>query len=230
MTTTEHVERQVAVTAIVTVKEPPLLLAMERVIGRVEVEDDLLRWPLVRLQEQIDEQVGERRRVVTDLMIAVIGPQRGVFQPVERALAGERRAVRPLRLEPVGEQREHRVVAQLVVVVHVLIAQGDADDPLSHQGRQHVHHLVLLAVVLKARGDPLDQADRAIGVAQQQPAPVGGHGAAVERRHHPPRSEAFKLELFQGTLCLHRTPPTNPGKCLSQQHYPRFSGPMHLLP
>ena len=92
-------------------EEPALLLAMERVIGRVEVEDDLLRWSLVRLEEQIDEQVGERRRVVTDLMIAVIGPQRRVLEPVERALAGERRAVLPLRLELAGEQREHRVVA-----------------------------------------------------------------------------------------------------------------------
>jgi ATP-binding cassette, subfamily B, bacterial len=98
------------------VKEPPLLLAMERVIGRVEVEDDLLRWPLVRLQEQIDQQVGERRRVVTDLVIAIIRPQRGVLEPVERALAAERGAVRALRLELLGKQREHRIVAQLVVV------------------------------------------------------------------------------------------------------------------
>ena len=51
---------------------------------------------------------------------------------------------------------------------------------------------------MKARGDPLDQPDRAIGVPQQQPAGVRGHGAAVERRHHPPPSEAFKLELFRG--------------------------------
>ena len=124
MPAAEHVERQVAVAVIVAVEEPPLLLAVQRVVGGVEVEDDLLRRPLVRLQEQIDEQVGERRRVVTDLVIAVIGPQRGVLQPVERALAGERRAVRPLRLELVGEQREHRVVAQLVVVVHVLVARA----------------------------------------------------------------------------------------------------------
>ena len=153
-------------------EDAPLLLPVKRVLGRVEVEDDPLGWPLVRLQEQIDEQAGERHRVVTDLMIAVIGPQRSVFQPVERALAGERRAVRPLRLEPVGEQCEHRIVAQLVVIVDVLVAQGDADDPLPDQRRQRVHHLVLLALIHEARGDPLDQPDRAIGVAQQQPAAV----------------------------------------------------------
>ena len=111
-----------------------------------------------------------------------------------------------LRLELVGEQREHRVVAQLVVVVDVLVAERDADDPLPDQRRQRVHHLVLLALVDEARGDPLDQPDRAIGVPQQQPAGVRTQGAAVERGHHPPPSEAFKLELFRVTLCRHRTP------------------------
>jgi hypothetical protein len=52
------------------------------------------------------------------------------------------------------------------VIAHVLIAQGDADDPLPDQGRQAMHHLVLLAAIPKARGDPLDQAERAIGVPQ----------------------------------------------------------------
>ena len=210
MPAAEHVERQVAVAAVVAVKEPPLLLTVQRVVGGVEVEDDLLRWPLVRLQEQVDEQVGQRRRVMADLVIAVIRPQRGVFQAVQRALAGERRAVRALGLELLGEQREHRIVAQLVVVVHVLVTERDADDPLPDQRRKRVHHLVLLALIDEARGHPLDQADRAIGVPQQQPAAVRTHGAGVERRHHTAPPEAFKLELFRGTLCGHRTPLTNP--------------------
>ena len=100
-------------------------------------------------------------------------------------------------------------MAQLVVVVHVLIAQGDANDPLPDQGREGVHHLVLLAVIHKAPGDPLDQPERAIGMPQQQPAAVRGHGATVGRRHHAAASEAFKLELFGATLCRHRTPHMN---------------------
>jgi hypothetical protein len=61
------------------------------------------------------------------------------------------------------------------VVVHVLVAERDADNPLPDQGRQGVHHLVLLAAILKARRDPLDQPDGSIGVAQQQTA-GGGRG------------------------------------------------------
>ena len=52
----EHVERQVAVAVVVAVEEPALLLAVHRIVGRIEIEDDLLRRPLVRLQEQVDEQ------------------------------------------------------------------------------------------------------------------------------------------------------------------------------
>jgi hypothetical protein len=66
-----------------------------------------------------------------------------------------------------------------------------------------VDHLVLLATILKARPD---QADRAIGMPQQQPAAIRGHGAGVERCHHMSPPEAFKLELFRATVRLHRTP------------------------
>ena len=100
-------------------------------------------------------------------------------------------------------------MAQLVVVVDVLVAERDADDPLPDQGGQSVHHLVLLAAVSKARRDPLDHAERTIRVPQQQRTAIRGHGAGIERRHHPAPSEPFKLELFSVTLCAHRTPCPN---------------------
>jgi len=182
---------------------------VQGIVGGVQVEDDPLRRPPVGVQEQIDEQVGERLRVVDDLAVAVVGPERRVFEPVQRALAGERRAVRPPWLEPLGEQREHRIVTQVVVVAHVLIPKGNADDPLPHQGREAVHHLVLLAPIHEAGCHPVDQTDRPIRVAQQQRTAIGAHRPAVERCYHAASSEAFKLELLGATLCLHRTPRSN---------------------
>jgi hypothetical protein len=41
-------------------------------IGRVEVEDDLLWRSLVRFEEDVDEEVGERGGIVTDLVLTVI--------------------------------------------------------------------------------------------------------------------------------------------------------------
>jgi hypothetical protein len=131
----------------------------------------------------------------------------------------------------VGERGPNPVPAakQLVVVAHVLVTQGDADDALPDQGRERVHHLVPLALIDEARGHPLDQPERAIGVPQQQPAAGRSHGAAIERRHHPPPAKAFKLELFRATLCRHRGTPLRCVKPLSQKSYRASRAPMHLL-
>ena len=40
----EDVERQVAVAIVIAVKEPAFLMAVQRVVGGIEIEDDLLRW------------------------------------------------------------------------------------------------------------------------------------------------------------------------------------------
>ena len=48
----EHVERQIAVGVVVAVEEAALLMPVQRIVGRVEVEDDLPGRPLVRLEEQ----------------------------------------------------------------------------------------------------------------------------------------------------------------------------------
>jgi hypothetical protein len=45
-------------------------MPVQRVVGGVEIEDDLLRRSLVRLQEQRHRQRLDRRRVIGDLVIA----------------------------------------------------------------------------------------------------------------------------------------------------------------
>ena len=70
MVAAEDVERQVAVAAIVAVEEPAFLGAVQRIVGGVQVEHDLLGWRLVRVEEQLDEQPLDRGRVVADLVVA----------------------------------------------------------------------------------------------------------------------------------------------------------------
>ena len=60
---------------------------MQRIVGGVEIKRDLLGPPQVRLQEQVHEQIGERSRIVVDLVIAVVHSQRRVLQAVEGALS-----------------------------------------------------------------------------------------------------------------------------------------------
>ena len=69
MPAAEHVKRQVAVAIIVAVEEAAFLIAVQRVVRGVEVEDDLLGRPVVRLEQQVDEQGLDRRGLMCDLVI-----------------------------------------------------------------------------------------------------------------------------------------------------------------
>ena len=55
MTAAEDVQRQVAIAIIVAVEEPPFLVPVQRIVGGVEIEDDLLGRSPVGIQEKRDE-------------------------------------------------------------------------------------------------------------------------------------------------------------------------------
>ena len=163
-----------------------------------------------------------------DLVVAA-RQQGRVLEPVQRALAGERGAVLALGLEPAGEDREHRVVAQMIVIDQVLVPKRDAKHALRHHRRDRVLDLRLSAVVDEARRKPPDQMDRAIGRAEQQPASVRRALPAVERGDHLAPFDHFITEQVAATLCRHRGIPPERLNSLSQKNYRRSRAPMHLL-
>ena len=87
MTATEHVKRQIAVGVVIAVEEPAFLLAVQGIVSRVEIEDDLFGRPGVGVEEQIDEQPLDPSRIVADLVIAGRDLARQ-FEPVQRRFAG----------------------------------------------------------------------------------------------------------------------------------------------
>ena len=54
MRAAKDVQRQIAVAVVIAVKEAAFLMPVQRIIGSVEIENDLLRRVLVRLEKQID--------------------------------------------------------------------------------------------------------------------------------------------------------------------------------
>ena len=74
-------------------------MAVDRIVGGIEVEHDPLGRPRVRVQEQINEQVLNCSRIVADLVIAPRLTRRRVLEPVERRLAGQRRTAPMPRLK-----------------------------------------------------------------------------------------------------------------------------------
>ena len=209
-------------------EEPAFLAAVQRIVGGVEVEDDLL-WRLgVGVEEQIDEQRLDRAPIDGDLPVTVARTAWRMLQPVDGALAGQGRTPLAPRRQPVGPQRQDRIEANVVVVVDVLVAQRKANDALADQGAQGVDHPLRAARVTKAGRNPPAQPDGPVGLAQQQRPGIRRQRSAVKRRHHPPAGKAFELELVCATLRLHRTPLSEPGKSFSQNNFLRFPGPMHL--
>ena len=117
----EHVKRKVAVAVVVAVKEAAFLIPVQRIVGRVEIEHDLARRFLMRVEKQVDEQPLDRRRVMADLVIARrLARPRRMLQTVQRALARQRRRLIGRGIELAEQHAQNRIAAKLIVVVEVL--------------------------------------------------------------------------------------------------------------
>ncbi len=111
-------------------KKPFRLMAVERNVGRIQIEHDLVRRFGVRLDEQIAKQRVDLLRRVIDLVITLAAARK--LQPVQRALAGQGL----LQLAPARQHSHQRIVAQLLMIVQVLIAQRQPADALARASRQ----------------------------------------------------------------------------------------------
>src|SRR5260370_18756167 len=132
-----------------------------------------------------------------------------MLQPVQRALARQRRGRIAIALELAEKNAQNRIAAQLVVVVEVLIAEREAEQALGDQGLQRMDGEERTAAVAKASGKPIRQADRLIRLAQQQSPGVRRDQPAIEISHNKAAAGSSKLHRRRATLRLHRGLPSN---------------------
>src|SRR5271165_2844686 len=72
--------------------EAAFLVAMQWIIGGIQIKDDLFRGLLVGVEEEVDEQAFDCCRIVADLVVSRrLGAAQ--FQPVQRRFARQRRTV-----------------------------------------------------------------------------------------------------------------------------------------
>ena len=69
MPAAEDVQREIAILPVIAVEEAAFLMAVQRIVGGVEIKDDLPGRPGLRVDEQIDKGGFDRQRVVADLVI-----------------------------------------------------------------------------------------------------------------------------------------------------------------
>ena len=116
----------VHVLAVVAVITAPLLLAVRRIVGAVQIEQQVrlpaTADPLAFAQVDAEQRMGQ----------AVAGAAvDGILQAGESGLTGQIRA-RVVGI-PTAHELEQRVAAQGVGVVLVLVATGDLQEALAHQ-------------------------------------------------------------------------------------------------
>ncbi len=153
------------------------------------------------------------------LLVATVGVGSGggQLEAVERALASQSfasvagsHAAVPRGVRLLDQHRQQRIVPQLIVVVEVLVSQGQPIDPLRDEFQDRMFHELWIAVIAEAAsqltqdaGGPLDwpaRLARSTG-PQQQPSRVGGDLAAVKAGNHARPAQPLKLETLLRTLC-----------------------------
>jgi hypothetical protein len=107
-------------------------MPVQRVVGRIEIEDDLPGRVLVRLHKQIDKQRLDLGAIPGDTVIASqLRP--APLEPVERRFAGQWRTILAPGRQLAGQRRHRRVVTQLVVIDQVFVARRQREKPLPNQ-------------------------------------------------------------------------------------------------
>ena len=151
------------VLVIGAIEEAKLLLAMGRIVDRVDIQQDLA-LPAHQLTTDTDENL-----------------QQGVVQPYP--IAGRRRilpaAEGGLGAEPVaqlliGDDLQQRVVAQAVGVVDIFVAGHDLIDALPQQKQRVVPDAILLTRITEPLSQVASQVMALIEGAQRQQTGVAG--------------------------------------------------------
>jgi hypothetical protein len=117
------------------------------------------------------------------------------------------------RVEPVLPRRifllagggQERIAAQLVVVIEIFVAQGQAIQPLGQQLRQGVIHKMGIAPIGEAARQPAREAQLLIHLAEEQHAAIAGEGAAGKIRHDLARPQVLKEQGLALTFCRRRS-------------------------
>jgi len=89
------------------------------------------------------------------------------LQPVQRRFARHRSAILAPGFELARQNRHRRVVAKLVVVVQVLVAERDAEHALPDERGDRVLDKPRVPGVAEASGKPTDQIEPSVGGAEQ---------------------------------------------------------------
>ena len=210
MSTAEDVEGKVAVAAVVAVEEAALLRAVNRIVRGIEIKDQLLRSIPLPVEEDLDEKAVYGVAIEHDPAITILLGLtcQTPLQPVQRALARQRfssvRLLAPISAERISfprQNRQQRILAQLLVIAQILVTEGDSVHPLAHELLDAVLDQPGVAIIGEACRQPTKNSPPALHLGQQQRPTVRADPATVETGLNLPPTQALKLEAPEATVC-----------------------------
>ena len=172
------------------IEERELLMTMHAIERVVDVEPDRPGRPIKAGAEEIDHRRHHPRNL--DLSRRVLEPRHGRLRAQRRAAP---------RQSP-HRHLEHRVGAQAVAIVGVLIARRDQQHPPT----QHLHHFMVdapgVAPIDKTVRQPLGDTEASFHISQHQHAAIRGQQAAVEGHAHFLAADGWQRER-QKVIVIH---------------------------
>ena len=100
-------------------------------------------------------------------------------------------------------QRQDRIIPLAIVVVEILVAQAQAENPLRQQPLHAMLHPGRITIVGKALRKTSDQPASLIDLPEQQGTRIGGHASAVKLPYYLAPSQVRKMQGLPMTVCGH---------------------------
>lgn len=192
--TTKNTQRQKTVVIVITMEKTAFLMAVDRIIGRVEIENSLGRRLGERRDKPLNDDLANRHRAIAAM--------RPVLQPAQRR-------TRTRRFIALGRRLRQGVLPQLVMVIAVFMAQTQRAHPLFQQTRQGMLNQSRRSRIANPSRNRIKQPDLPIRLPQQQRATVAADFAAAKICLDSSLLHGRKFDTFQGAIRPGRNPLSN---------------------
>jgi len=186
---------------VVPVKKMAQLIAMQGVVGGVEVQDDLLGRLVVHLQIHVDEEPLDVAVTGNDLLVSTrfVGTDRRQLQTIQRVATCQcltsitfASTFATGQIVSPRQQCHQRIVPEFVTIVEVFVAKRNAHHALGEQLFDRVFDQFQVAMVTKTGGELPDHIERLVDF---------------------PPSIPLEMQRISITLCHDKTAPSVRCKC-----------------
>jgi hypothetical protein len=186
MIAAEEVQGPIAMFVVVAVEEAAELMAMQLEVGGVPIQNDACWQHGMLLHESLHQKLLHGVEVSDNLFITAVGfgADRSEFEAVEGAFARQRFALIAAqtlvakRIFLADQDGEERIVAELIVVIVIFVAQAQAENALLEKFVEGVLDAFGITVIGETASELGHEAELGFDFAQEQAAGIGGDFAS----------------------------------------------------